>query len=421
MPFGVSGNIYLFGAIGQGLGPVVLTPLLTRNLTTIEFGEVTFVNASASILGILFTFGLPIVISRAYVLDSNSHSSINNWFKKIIYFYLLTSTFLLIFNFNSIYVYIFAIALNFSCLQLILPLARAQNKPIPFAFISILGTLLPSFFVLLNKYLSFTFSNIVALQLGAIFSTLISYFLVKPINQKDILLIKYSLKNSLKNSYTILPHMFAMIALMNIDKVIFGQVLGKEFSGYIQIIMLVATSPIMIISALNHAWLNQILLQLKNNSNSGFYNLNLTILRLFVFLTIVIVSLYMFYPWIIKLLNPNIQITSTVSNTIILSFLTSFIYVIYLANTHLLTWLNRFWILGLSTPISVIFQSVIMYVSLDSLGYLAASIGLGAALSFQIIFLQLYRNKTDSKNAIRARYQYLPIVIFWFAALYFLN
>jgi len=32
MPFGVSGNIYLFGAIGQGLGPVLLTPVLTRVL-----------------------------------------------------------------------------------------------------------------------------------------------------------------------------------------------------------------------------------------------------------------------------------------------------------------------------------------------------------------------------------------------------
>jgi hypothetical protein len=29
MPFGKSGNIYLLGAIGQGLGPIILTPILT--------------------------------------------------------------------------------------------------------------------------------------------------------------------------------------------------------------------------------------------------------------------------------------------------------------------------------------------------------------------------------------------------------
>jgi len=421
MPFGTSGNIYLFGAIGQGLGPVILTPLLTRNLTTVEFGEITYVTASASILGIFFTFGLPIIISRAYVLDSNSHASISKWLKKIIYFYVMFSSLLLIINLESLYAHIFAIALNFSCLQLILPFARAQNKPFHFAIISILGTLLPSFFVLLNNNLNFEFSNLTVLQFGAIISTVVSFLIIKTYNFNNKILVKYSLKNSLKNSYPILPHMFAMIALMNIDKVIFGQLLGQEFAGYIQVIMLVATSPIMIISALNHAWLNQILIELKNNYTSGFNALNLTILKLFIFLTILIISLFIFYPWLIELLNPNIQVTTSVTKTLILSLLTSFMYVIYLANTHLLTWLNKFWILGLSTPFSVVLQSLVIYLTINSFGYLSASIGLGVALSFQILFLQIYRYKTESRNAINTSYQYLPIVIFWLVTLYFAN
>jgi O-antigen/teichoic acid export membrane protein len=75
--------------------------------------------------------------------------------------------------------------------------------------------------------------------------------------------------------------MFAMMALVNIDKVIFGQQIDKSFAGYLQVIMLVGTAPIMILSALNHAWLNQILLQLKNNSLKAFDYLNNTILKLF--------------------------------------------------------------------------------------------------------------------------------------------
>ena len=52
MPFGVSGNIYLIGALGQGLGPIFLTPVLTRVLDTKTFGEIAYVTSAASLLGI---------------------------------------------------------------------------------------------------------------------------------------------------------------------------------------------------------------------------------------------------------------------------------------------------------------------------------------------------------------------------------
>ena len=53
MPFGKSGNIYLFGAIGQGLGPVILTPILTRMLSVQSFGEITFIISFAAILSLV--------------------------------------------------------------------------------------------------------------------------------------------------------------------------------------------------------------------------------------------------------------------------------------------------------------------------------------------------------------------------------
>ena len=150
MPFGLSGNTYLIGAIGQGLGPLLLTPILTRRLAIQEFGEITFVTAISAILGILFSFGLPIIISRSYVLDENSRFSINLWFKKIIVIYIIISIILLpIVNF-SIYVAVAGISLTFACMQLILPLARAQDRAKAFATISIVGTLLPSVIVIIN-------------------------------------------------------------------------------------------------------------------------------------------------------------------------------------------------------------------------------------------------------------------------------
>jgi O-antigen/teichoic acid export membrane protein len=421
MPFGLAGNVYLLGALGQGLGPVLLTPILTRRLSVTEFGEVTFVTATASILGILFSFGLPIVISRSFVLDEKSRPSIISWFNKVIYFYLALSILILFINPNSIYAYIFAVALTFSCMQLILPLARAQHKSISFALISVLGTLFPSLAIIFNSFIGISVNNLTALQIGSLLATFLSFLTVRIKVGNGQKLKKYDLKNSLKSAYPILPHMFAMMALLNIDKVIFGQEIEKSFSGFIQVIMLVATAPIMILSALNHAWLNQVLLQLKDNSANAFSALNATIsklLALSVFLIIFIVSLN---SQIIQVLNPDLKITSEVSKTIILTSLCGLIYVIYLANTHLLTWLNKFWVLGISTPLSVIFQAVVIYLSIDSLGYLSAALGLGAALTLQILFLQITRNKTESRNAIKPIWQITPLVIFWSVAVLFLQ
>jgi len=421
MPFGLAGNVYLLGALGQGLGPVLLTPILTRRLSVTDFGEVTFVTAIASILGILFSFGLPIVISRSYVLNEKSRSSIVSWFNKVIYFYIALSILILLINPPSIYAYIFAIALTFSCMQLILPLARAQDKSTSFAIISVLGTLLPSLTIIFNSFTGLSVTNLTALQIGSLLASMLSFLMVRTKVGSGQKLNKYDLKNSLRSAYPILPHMFAMMALLNIDKVIFGQEIGNSFSGFIQVIMLVATAPIMILSALNHAWLNQVLLQLKDNSTNAFSALNTTISKLFALSVFIIIFIVALNSQIIQVLNPNLKITSEISKTIILAALCCLIYVIYLANTHLLTWLNKFWVLGISTPLSVIFQAVVIYLTIDSLGYLSAALGLGAALTLQILLLQIARNKTESRNAIKPIWQITPLFIFWSVAVFFLQ
>jgi len=104
----------------------------------------------------------------------------------------------------------------------------------------------------------------------------------------------------------------------------------------------------------------------------------------------------------------------------ILTSLVSFIYVIYLANTHLLTWQNKFWILGITTPTSVIVQSLIIYLTLDSFGYLSAALGFGVALTIQVLLLEAFRSKTLTKGAIRSKYLLISLTIFWVTALYFL-
>ena len=419
IPFGKSGNIYLFGALGQGLGPVVLTPILTRILDVKSYGEITFITSFAAILGILFSLGLPIIISRSYVLEEESRPSITRWFKQITISYLLLSAVLITFAGNNLNMFILAVAFPFAAMQLILPLARAQDKTSQFAFISVIGTLLPSIGVLLNDSFDSPISNPGALGLGAIIGAFISFALVSTKNDSTLKLSKYSLSNSIKIGYSILPHMFAMVALLNIDKVIFGNQLDKTFAGYLQVIMLVGTAPVLILSALNHAWLNQILLQLKSNSKNAFVDLNRTILKLFVLILILVGTINVLSTQIINLLNPNLLVNSEVQKTIILTSVVSFIYVVYLANTHLLTWQKKFWVLGVTTPASVVLQSVIIYLSLNSLGYLSAAIGFGSALTLQVLLLELSRSKTETKGAIIRWYLIGSISLFLlFAALF---
>ena len=420
MPFGRSGNVYLLGAIGQGLGPVILTPVLTRMLSVQSYGEITFITSFAAILGIFFSFGLPIVISRSYVLEEESRPSINKWFKQIFYVYLAFSILLLLFGNSTTNLSILALAFPFALMQLILPLARAQDKANEFAAISILGTLAPSFAVIINSGLNSPIANSKALIIGALSGSFISFLLISPKTKSNQFNSRYSIIKSVKNAYPVLPHMFAMVALVNIDKVIFGQQLDKSFSGYLQVIMLVATAPIMILSALNHAWLNQILLQLKDNSKKAFEDLNSTIIRLFALSGLLVILLAVLNKPIIGVLNPKLELTSEIQKTIVLTSIATFIYVLYLANTHLLTWQNKFWVLGITTPSAVILQSVVIYLTLDTLGYLSAALGFGSALTLQVLLLEGFRAKTQTRGAINIKYLILSIIAFWLVAVLFL-
>jgi hypothetical protein len=184
--------------------------------------------------------------------------------------------------------------------------------------------------------------------------------------------------------------------------------------------MLVGTAPIMILSALNHAWLNQILLQLKNNTVKAFDDLNNTILKLFALSGLLVIFIAVLNKPIIVILNPKLNLSIEIQKTIILTSIATFIYVIYLANTHLLTWQSKFWVLGITTPSAVILQSVVIYLTLNSIGYLSAALGFGSALTFQVLVLEAFRAKTQTKGAVNLKYILFSIITFWLVALLFL-
>ena len=423
MPFGISGNIYLLGAVGQGLGPILLTPFLTRQLTPQEFGQITFVSAVAAVIGVILSFGLPIVISRSYVLDSKSRVSISSWNKTLVGIYLSFAVILFILNLNNFLVLtaILSISLSFGIIQLLLPFARARNQSTVFVAISIIGTLLPGLVIIISSFWGVQNNPSQVLNLGSIISSIIVLLLVKDFHLSRTINEKYNLINSIKIGLPILPHMLAMIALVNVDKIIFGRYLDIEASGYIQIMMLVGTAPIMILSALNHAWLNQVLQSLKSNKNKAYKSINETVSKLFIICFILLFVIIIFLNIILEILNPYILSNRIDTQVVVLSASASTLYVIYLANTHVLTWAKKFWILAISTPISVLVQSIVIYLTLEDLGFLSAGLGLGIALTLQNIILDIFQQRILGNSVISLRLKVIGFMPFWIIFLIFIN
>ena len=422
-PFGISGSIYLLGAVGQGLGPIFLTPFLTRQLTPQEFGQVTYVTAVAAVIGVILSLGLPIVISRSYVLDSKSRVTISSWNKTLAGIYLALAVILFILNLNKFLVLtsILSISFSFGIIQLLLPFARARSQSTVFVAISMIGTLFPSLIIIISGFWGVQNNPTQVLNLGSIISSVIVLFLVRDFHFSRTINRKYNLINSIKTGLPILPHMLAMIALVNVDKIIFARYLDLESSGYIQIMMLVGTAPIMILSALNHAWLNQVLQSLKSDRNKAYELINRTVIKLFIICLMLLIVIIIFSNIILQILNPYILSNRIDTQVVVLSASASTMYVIYLANTHVLTWAKKFWILAISTPISVVVQSIVIFLTLKDLGFLSAGLGLGIALTLQITILEIFQQKTLGNSVISLRLKVISFIPFWTIFLILIN
>lgn len=411
-PFGKAGNIYLIGALTQGISPILLTPFLTRAISTTEFGQIAVLNSIAIICSIILTFGVPIVISRSYILEKNNKSYLDKLVNRLIFSYIFASilTFLAFKYSRASFLIFISISFLFAVYQIGLPTFRARNRPLLFAVYSILNTLLPTLLIIL--FLNIDFDIYDLFFLGSLISSIFALIFIYRKSYKKIS-EKYIFK-TFKSALPIIPHMLGMIAFVNIDKVLFGYLKNETLAGFLQIIMLVGLSPIFILSALNHAWLNQILEQLKKLNTKTLDQINKTVQNLQIICSLIIVFIFITTSKIIEILNPNLNINSNILSSVFLTSISSLLYVTYLANTHILTWSRNFWILGISTPLSVLIQGLCIYFLIDKVNYLSAAIGIGAALTLQLIILELFNTYKKNNRILMTRYKLLPIIIYWF-------
>jgi O-antigen/teichoic acid export membrane protein len=123
---------------------------------------------------------------------------------------------------------------------------------------------------------------------------------------------------------------------------------------------------------------------------------------------------------IVNLLNPNLTITQQIRETILLTLLSSGIYIIYIANTHILIWKNRFSYLAITTPLALLIQVIFIQLLIHDYGYLAAAIGFGSALTIQVIMLAWIRRKLNLREAIDSKIMIFTIAIYWTMTAFYL-
>jgi hypothetical protein len=69
----------------------------------------------------------------------------------------------------------------------------------------------------------------------------------------------------------------------------------------------------------------------------------------------------------------------------------------------------------------VLVQSVVIYLTLEDLGFLSAGLGLGIALTLQIIILDIFQQKTLGNSVISLRLRIIGFMPFWIIFLIFIN
>lgn len=418
-PFGKSGNIYLLGAVAQGLSPLLLTPFLTRTITKESFGQLTFLNSFSLIFSVLLSLGIPLVISRSYVLEKKNTPILDKLINKYILLSLIFSFLLfLLYVFTNLTFLIFiATFFLYAIYQIGLPSLRARGFANRFALYSVVNTFFGNLTVLL--FIN-TINNIYILYyIGTLISSFIAYLLIyKKSNAKISLNF---LLSCIKIGLPVVPHMLAMIALVNIDKVIFAIKSNDVNTGFLQILLLIGLSPIFIISALNHAWLNQVLEQLQDGRQEALKSINKTVLNLFYLSFLFITLIFLLKDMLITFLNPYIEITSNVTGSIVIALASSFLYIIYLANTHILTWKKKFWVLGITSPLAVILQSLTIYLLINEYNFISAAIAFGVALTTQVLLVEFYFKIKKYPKILDLKYKIFSLVFFWSCTFIFIN
>jgi O-antigen/teichoic acid export membrane protein len=381
---------YLFGSGIQGLAPLLLTPILTRTLNQSEFSQFVLFIAIGTVLSFLFSFGLPAALTRELILNkSNSENNLLSLglLKKYL---ILFASILIIFSFfvsDVLQVVILAIALAMALaiVQIDMAIYRAQQKASGFVFLAIGSTAVPALLMTILIFTDLLAENFLVFYAALVFLLALS----KNLSSFRTSVQSGSLAFLIKMGSPTIPHGLGMSLMQYGDRIIIGAALGLTAAGQMQIAALLGTAPLLLLSTLNHAWIPAVLEKFRAAKNIGVEFLNKSTKYLAAFIAVVALLIMIFNSQVLKIFAPEDFGLAELSPVVVVMTISSVIYVFYLRNTHILTYLGKFQSLAWITPVSISLQVIFIFALAPALGLLSAALAILLAASSQAALTQL--------------------------------
>ena len=388
---------YVFGSAIQGLTPLLLTPILTRTLSQSEFSEFVLYIAIATILSFLFALGLPAALTRELILDNlNLKSNLLSLvrLKKLLLllsFLLILSAFFTSVSFQIISLSV-ALAMALAIIQIDMAAFRAQQKAKLFVFLAISSTALPTLLItalVANNLFSNSF--LFAYSIFVLVLALVANLKVlKHAGDKTRFLALFKL------GAPTIAHGIGMSLMQYGDRIIIAAALGLAAAGKIQIAALLGTAPLLLLSTLNHAWIPVAIEKFGQSKVVGLNFLNKSTNLMALFIALIAMAIMFLNPFLLKLLAPESFSLAELSPTVVVMSVSAVIYVFYLRNTHVLTYLGKFQSLAWITPVSIFLQILFIFLLAPNYGLISAAFAILMASASQATLTQLAIYRLDS-------------------------
>lgn len=381
---------YVFGSAVQGLTPFILTPFLTRALSKVQFSEFVLVISIGTILSFLFALGLPAAITRELILDKikfNENFITINFVKR----YLLLLSLILIFISSfltdpyKIFGFSFALGLSLAAISLDMAIFRVKQLAYKFIYFAIFSTAIPTMLMTLGIYF------------GLLLNTFILFYVLFVTMFAAIQNLELFKEESNANQFTTLfklgwptiPHGLGMSFLQYGDRILVASIFGLTTAGVIQVAALIGTAPILLLSTLSNAWITPVLEKFNQHKLFGQSYLNKTTNYLALFILVFSILIMIGSQPLLNLFAPENYEIETMSLLVIMLSSNSLLFVIYLRNTYILLLSGKLQSLALITPLSIILQVCLLYLTSNYFGINSVAIAYSAAILIQALTTQI--------------------------------
>lgn len=399
--------IYLFSNIFNAAIPFLLMPILTRNLTTGEYGQVamfqTLVTGLAAFIG-LNTVG---AANRKYFDDSNERLSHYNGacVQILIFSSLLITVLFVIFSSDiskllSIPENWVFMAMLFSCFNFLINLRLGQwqirGQPVKFGILQISNSLSNmAISILLVVFLNYGAQGRVDAQIiSSFFLALIAFFFLKKDNLVDVFCYTPGfIKQALSFGVPLIPHIFGAFLLSAVDRIVINDKLGINLAGIYMVSVQISMIFSVIFDAINKAYVPWLFSMLKSKNP----NERLTVVKFtYIYITILIFISpipFLVGPWFVETVaGENYKQAGEIIGLLCLGQIFGGFYLMF---ANYIFYAKKTGYLALVTLFSGLVNVILLYVFIENYGISGAAMAYVIAKVIQFILTFWLASKVE--------------------------